>query len=52
LVIGLDAIVVGNVLTITTDKDVRAGATLEDVGAIAALKGEARVRCDRDRVFK
>ena len=49
-IIRLTALVNRNVVTSAADKCVGASATLEDVGAIAALKGEASVRCDRDRV--
>ena len=61
LVVRLCTLVEGGVVTFTadkgvragaTDKDVRASATLEDVGTSAALKGEAGVRCDRDRIFE
>ena len=60
-IVRLDALVDGSVVTFAankgvragaTDKDVRASATIEDVGTSAALKGEARIRCDRDRIFE
>ncbi len=59
-IVRLDALVEGGVVTFAADKDIRtfaadkgvgAGTTLKDVGTSAALKGEAGVRCDRDRIL-
>ena len=60
-VVRLAALVEGGIVTFAANKDIRtsatdknvgAGATLEDVGTSAALKGKARIRCDRDRIFE
>ena len=51
-IVRLDALVDGSVVTFAADKGVGAGTTLDDIGTITALKGEARIRCDRDRIFE
>ena len=39
-----------DVVTSATNEDVRAGTTLQDIRTVATLKGEAHIRCNRDRV--